>query len=284
MSAWRALALLLATALAAPALAQDKVKVPSLDRIDGAAVQLVGHWFEVAGGAGSRRPAVLLLHGCGGAYDRKGELSSRMRDYAALLNAQGWHALVLDSLTTRGVAELCTRQIGARPITQQHRRLDALGALVWLAQRADVDAARLSMVGWSHGGSAVLAATNERQQDVARLPVRPRAAVAFYPGCSAELKRGHRPVSPVLVLVGESDDWTAAAPCTELAAQSGGEMRTVVYADAFHGFDGSAPPRLRRDVPGGVNPGQGVTVGGNPAAREASRREMLEFLRARLAP
>ena len=284
MSAWRALALLLATALAAPVQAQGKVEVPSLDRIDGVAVQLVGHWFEAAGAAGSRRPAVLLLHGCGGAYDGKGALSSRMRDYAALLNAEGWHALVLDSLSTRGVAELCTQQIAARPITQQHRRLDALGALVWLAQRADVDAARLSMVGWSHGGSAVLAATNERQQDVARLPVRPRAAVAFYPGCSAELKRGHRPVSPLLVLVGERDDWTAAAPCTELAAQSGGEMRTVVYADAFHGFDGMAPPRLRRDVPGGLNPGQGVTVGGNPAARDASRREMLDFLRARLAP
>ena len=282
MSAWRALALLMVAAIAAPA--QGKVEVPSLDRIDGVAVQLVGHWFEAAGGGGGRRPAVLLLHGCGGAYDAKGALASRMRDYAALLNAEGWHVLVLDSLTTRGVAELCTRPIGARPVTQQHRRLDALGALTWLAQRADVDTTRLSLVGWSHGGSAVLAATNERQLDVARLAVRPRAAVAFYPGCSAELKRGHRPVSPLLVLVGERDDWTAAAPCTELAAQSGGATRTVVYADAFHGFDGTAPPRLRRDVPGGVNPGQGVTVGGNPAAREASRREMLDFLRARLAP
>lgn len=281
MSAWRALAMLLAAALAAPALAQVKVEVPSLDRRDGEIVQLVGHWFEAAGG---RRPAVLLLHGCGGAYDGKGVLSTRLRDYAAMFNAEGWHALVLDSLTPRGVAELCTRQLGTRPITQQHRRLDALGALAWLAQRGDVDAARLSMVGWSHGGSAVLAATNAQQRDVARLDARPRAAVAFYPGCSAELKRGHKPVSPILVLVGERDDWTAAAPCIDLAAQSGGEMRTVVYADAFHGFDGTAPPRVRRDVPGGVNPGQGVTVGGNPVAREASRREMLAFLRTRLAP
>ena len=85
-------------------------------------------------------------------------------------------------------------------------------------------------------------------------------------------------------LVGERDDWTAAAPCVELAARSGGAMRTVVYPDAFHGFDGSAAPRMRRDVPNGVNPGQGVTVGANPAAREASQREMLTFLRERLAP
>ena len=284
MTAWRALAAagLLVAACTAPA--QTRVELPSLDRRDGAAVNLRGHWFAAAASEGAPRPAVLLLHGCGGAYDSKGRLTTRLRDYAAMLNAEGWHALVLDSLTPRGVNELCTRQLGSRPITQQHRRLDALGALAWLAQHPGVDVARLSIVGWSHGGSAVLAATNEHQRDVAQAAVRPRAAVAFYPGCTAELGRGYKPVSPVLVLVGERDDWTAAAPCVDLAARSGGAMRTVVYADAFHGFDGTAAPRLRRDVPGGVNPRQGVTVGGNPAARDASQREMLGFLRERLAP
>ena len=284
MTAWRALvaAGLLVAACTAPA--QTRVELPSLDRHDGVAVNLLGHWFAAAASEGARRPAVLLLHGCGGAYDGKGRLSTRLRDYAALLNAQGWHALVLDSLTPRGVNELCTQGNAVRPITQQHRRLDALGALAWLAERPDVDAARLAALGWSHGGSAVLAATNERQPDVAQSTARVRGAVAFYPGCSAELKRGHQPVAPMLVLAGERDDWTAAAPCVELAARSQGLMRTVIYPGAFHGFDGTAAPRLRRDVPGGVNPGQGVTVGANPAAREASQREMLSFLRERLAP
>lgn len=284
MTAWRALAAagLLVAACTAPA--QTRVELPSLDRRDGAAVNLRGHWFAAAASEGAPRPAVLLLHGCGGAYDSKGALTSRLREYAAIFNAEGWHALVLDSLTPRGVNELCTQVNAVRPITQQHRRLDALGALAWLAERPDVDAARLAILGWSHGGSAVLAATNERQRDVAQSTARVRGAVAFYPGCSAELKRGHKPAAPVLVLVGERDDWTAAAPCVELASRSQGLMRTVVYPDAFHGFDGTAAPRLRRDVPGGVNPGQGVTVGGNPAARDASQREMLGFLRERLAP
>jgi dienelactone hydrolase len=270
----------LATVLGANA--QTRVEPLSLDRHQGAPLALVGHWFA-APGEGSR-PAVLLLHGCGGAYDGPGALSTRLRDYAAMMNAEGWHALVLDSLTPRGERELCTQRVGSRQVTQRQRRLDALGALDWLAQRPEVDAARLALVGWSNGGSTVLAATNRLQADVAQAPNRARAAVAFYPGCATELARGHASTVPMLLLVGERDDWTEAAPCVELAARSAGQVRTVVYPDAFHGFDGTAPLRLRREVPNGAKPGQGVTVGGNPAAREASQRELRAFLGERLAP
>jgi dienelactone hydrolase len=267
--------------LASAALAQERVAVPSLDRTAGATVVLSADWFA-APGAGAR-PAIVLLHGCGGAFDARGRLSARMREYAALFNAEGWHALVLDSLTARGERELCTQKIGTRRITQAQRRLDALGALQWLAARGEVDAARLSLVGWSNGGSTVLAATNHRQRDVAAAKVTPRVAVAFYPGCDAELARGHDTTAPLLLLVGASDDWTPAAPCIALAERGGTAVRSVVYPGAFHGFDGTAPLRVRREVPGGVNPGQGVTVGGSAVAREASQREMLLHLQAHLA-
>ena len=39
-----------------------------------------------------------------------------------------------------------------------------------------------------------------------------------------------------------------------------------------------APVRLRKDVPNGVNPGQGVHVGGNAAAWRASRDRVVRFL------
>ncbi len=268
--------------LASAAPAQERVDVPSLERRGGAAVMLSADWFTAQGGGA--RPAIVMLHGCGGAYDARGRLSARMREYAAMFKAEGWHALVLDSLTPRGERELCTQKIGTRRVTQAERRLDALGALQWLAARGDVDAKRLALVGWSNGGSTVLAATNRRQRDVAAAGVSPRAAVAFYPGCDAELARGHEATAPLLLLVGQSDDWTPAAPCVTLAERGGAAVRGVVYPGAFHGFDGAAPLRVRRDVSGGVNPGQGVTVGGNAAAREASQREMLAHLRAQFAP
>jgi dienelactone hydrolase len=277
----RALAALCAAFVSAVASAQTIVEVPSLELQDGQAVRLPSHRFDPAGVAGPR-PAVILLHGCGGPLDGKGRLGARMVEYARLLNAEGWIALVPDSLTPRGEKELCTQRTGERRTTQANRRLDALGALQWLAAQPGVDGERLALVGWSNGGSTVLAATNRLHKDVARAPVKPRAAVAFYPGCEAERARRYAATAPTLMLVGEADDWTPAAPCVELAAGPASGLKLVAYPGAYHGFDGMAPLRVRKDVPNGVQPGRGVTVGGDPAAREAARAEMLAFLREQL--
>jgi dienelactone hydrolase len=264
--------------------AQQRVSVPSLDAPQGAPVQLPSVWYAVPGKA----PAWVLLHGCGGPYSGGSggeQLSSRMRDYAALLNAQGMHALVLDSLTPRGERELCTQRVGQRKVTQTQRRRDALGALQWLAGRSDVDPQRLGLMGWSNGGSTVLAATNLEHPEVAAAAVRASHAVVFYPGCDDEARRGYRPEAPLLMLLGDADDWTPVAPCKALAAsvKAAPPPQVHSYAGAFHGFDGNAPVRLRSDVPGGAHPGHGVHVGGDPTAREASRAELLRFLQAMAA-
>lgn len=259
-----------------------RVAVPSLERHDARPLALDGFWFTAPGEG--RRPAIVLLHGCGGPYDRQGRLASRMRSYADLLNAQGWHVLVLDSLTARGESELCTQRIGTRAVTLANRRLDALGALAWLAQRDEVDAGRLALLGWSNGGSTVLSASNLTHGDVAAALPRPRALVAFYPGCEAELKRGYRPSAPLQLLVGLADDWTPAAPCEALAERATAPSSIAIerYEGAYHGFDAAGPVTLRKDVPNGVHPGQGVHVGGNAAAAQASRVRMLAFLHEQL--
>lgn len=263
-------ALLLAAGSAA---AQVPVQVSSLDK----PVQLPAFWFAVA--TTPPAPAIVLLHGCGGPYGRAGQLSQRMRDYAAHLNALGVQVLVTDSLTPRGETELCTQRNGSRQVTQQQRRRDALGALQWLAAQPGVDARRLGLLGWSNGGSTVLASSNRRHAEVAAAPVLPSLAVAFYPGCEAEAQRGFDSVAPLLLLLGAEDDWTPAAPCQALAATIGAALaQTEVYAGAHHGFDGTAPVRLRRDVPNGAHPGQGVHVGGNAAARAASLARLDRFL------
>ena len=283
MQAW--IAACLCVLLAGATQAQQLVAVPSLERSVGDSLLLKAHWFA-AGDASTAAPApaIVLLHGCGGAYGRNAEVSARFQDYVGRFNAEGWHVLVLDSFTARGRREICTEKIGKRSITMANRRLDALGALQWLAARSDVNADRLALVGWSNGGSTVLAATNRRHAEVAAAPPLTHAAVAFYPGCEAELQRGYEPSAPLLMLVGEADDWTAAAPCVQLAARSAEPRPAIeVYPGAYHGFDSAAPLRHRGDVPGGVKPGQGVTVGGNPQAWLRSREALLAFLRPRLA-
>ena len=280
MRGWLRVAIgIAAVAMLVSAEAQEHVSFPSLDGEASAPIVLTAFWFAAAS---SPAPAVALFHGCGGIYDRGRELSKRMRDYAALFNRAGYHVLVVDSLTPRYETELCTQRVGKRRVTQANRRLDALGAVAYLADRSDVDAKKIGIVGWSNGGSTVLAATNLRHPDVAAALAKPAFAIAFYPGCEADLKRGYEPVAQLLMLVGQADDWTPAAPCRALARASADPKPEIdVFPGAYHDFDGDAPLRVRKDVPNGVNPGQGVHVGGNAAARRASRARLLKFLAER---
>lgn len=213
---------------------------------------------------------VIALHGCGGLYAtsgvRAGQLNARHQAMADLLVLQGYTAVFPDSLTPRGETELCTQKIGARRIDQTQRRADALAALAWVAAQPWADPARIALLGWSHGGSAVLSASDATRADVQGAAVRPAVAVAFYPGCSAALRAGYRPSAPLVLMLGEKDDWTPPGPCIELGKAVGAEVN--IYADSYHDFDNpTGQVRLRSDVPNGLKPGQGVHVGPNPAAR-----------------
>lgn len=275
-----ALFLALCLALARSAGAEERVSFPSLDGAANAPVVLTALWFPAANASAiAPAPTVALFHGCGGAFDRRGQLSRRMREYAALFNRAGYSALIVDSLGPRYEVELCTQRAGSRRVTQSNRRLDALGAVAYLAERIDVDPRRIGLVGWSNGGSTVLSATNLRHRDVAAAPVQPAFAVAFYPGCEAELRRGYEAAAPLLMLVGLADDWTAPGPCRALAREAKGVPPQIEgYAGAYHGFDSDQPVRLRKDVPNGVHPGQGVHVGGNAAAWQASQARLWKFI------
>jgi dienelactone hydrolase len=279
ISVLRSMFLACATAVSAAWGAPLRVDIPAPAAESAVAHALPAYWFGVEGDV--PRPALVLLHGCGGALDRRGGVSAHLVRYADWANARGWHALVVDSLSGRGERELCTQPMGTRAVTQRERRLDTLAALQWLAARPQVDAGRIALAGWSHGGSAVLAAGNLRAGPVRQAAVRPRALVAFYPGCSAEQRRGYVGSAPLLVLMGEADDWTPPEPCRALARDAEG-VELVLYPGAFHAFDGVSPLRVRRDVPNGVRPGEGVHVGADPVAREAALAALEDFLQRHL--
>lgn len=284
----------------APRIVPERVTFDSLDRDsrNGEPVRITGLLFLPTGDATSRRPAVLALHGCGGMYSalasRRDELSPRHRTMAELLVREGYVVLFADSFRPRGREEICTVENRVRTITQANRRLDAQGALAYLQSRADVLPERIAVLGWSHGGSAVLATLDARQSAVTAWqrrepPTYFRAGVAFYPGCRDALhaRHGYALAAPVTLYVGEADDWTAPGPCIDLVRKlaAAGEPATITaYPGAHHGFDGpSGQKRLRLDVPNGVHPGRGVTVEVNPAARDDAYARLRAFLRAQLA-
>lgn len=250
------------------------VTVPSLD---GTALTA---WLFPA--KAEHRGTVIALHGCGGLYAttgaRAGLLNERHNAMAHVLVDEGYAVLFPDSLTARGEKELCTQKIGTRRIDQTQRRADALGALAWVGRQPWVKPGQVALLGWSHGGSAVLAATDAQRSDVMTTHPKPAVAVAFYPGCSAALKAGYQAHTRLVILIGEKDDWTPPGPCVALGQASGADVH--VYADSYHGFDDpQGTVRVRADVPNGVNPGQGVTVGPNPVAREAAYGRLRVVLR-----
>ncbi len=232
--------------------------------------------------AGAAKGTVVALHGCGGLFaaqgTRKGELNARHQGMADFLVAEGYAVVFPDSLTPRGEKELCTQRMGQRAVGQVHRRADALAAVAWAAAQPWTPGQRVALLGWSHGGSAVLGSTDARRADVTAQAVRPAVAVAFYPGCSAALQAGYRPSTRLVLMLGEKDDWTAPGPCVELGRAAKAEVN--LYAGSYHDFDNPVGKvRLRHDVPNGVNPGQGVHVGANPQARAQSYGRLLQLLR-----
>ena len=110
-----------------------------------------------------------------------------------------------------------------------------------------------------------------------------KRAVAFYPACRVQSESPSFSARlPLLILMGDADDWTPAAPCGYLAkaAQARGEqVGIVLYPGAHHDFD---HPRLevkeRENIAYSASGTGKVTVGTNMAAREDALKRVNSFL------
>jgi len=221
-----------------------------------------------------RGPAVLGLHGCSGFRFRNGQVFPLYRAWAAEFTGRGQAVLLPDSFASRGAGEQCTvRDSVIRP--GRERRQDAISAATWLAAQPFAQPGGVLAMGWSHGGSTVLA-TAALPEDAPIL-----GYVALYPGCAFYNRfAGWRSTRPMLLLIGEADDWTPAAPCAELAGRNPGIVTYHSYPGAVHSFD--AP-----DMPLAERSGLARTVNNNGRARvgtdHPARRDALDRVRAFVA-
>lgn len=220
--------------------------------------------------------AVVVLHGCGGVREN----SYR---WAEELVRLGVAALVADHFTPRGIDAICERR-GGRIVEQRERRRDTYGALVYLSQRPEIDPARIAVMGFSNGGLATINALVPGLAD----PPRPRfaAGIALYPDCSGYI--GLKLSAPLLILIGEKDDWTPASVCKRLIERlpEGSAAATMeVYAGAEHAFDDETQKWMY--LPAAVNPHVrsqfGATVGYDRAAHRAAIGHVRQFVEQHLA-
>ncbi len=248
------LLLILATLAHSSAAHAERVRIPGPDGI-----VLKANLVRPAGPPVA--PAIVALHGCGGPFP------SRDRQWAELLTAAGHIVLFPDSFGSRGLRSQCRTEQDQREATSGGlRRRDALASAAWLAAQPGTPPGGIVLLGWSDGGSTVLAA-GRAASDVP--PGLLRGLIAFYPGCNgATHTTGWQPAAPLTILIGELDDWTPAEPCRELATKVGAPLLTLItYPGSYHDFDRQVPVKIRTGIPSGHGSDGEVHAGGNPAAR-----------------
>jgi dienelactone hydrolase len=260
-----------------PALAQERIEIPN-----GTEKPLIGVAYRPAG-AGPF-PVVVALHGCGGLTGSNGTVSLRHADWGKRLAERGYLVVFPDSYASRGLGSQClVKDRTVRP--GKERVADLQATRQWLLQRSDVVKDRISLLGWSNGGSSVLWAVAADKKPKDNGPDF-RSAVAFYPGCrllaqAADRKDWENRI-PLLILIGDKDDWTPAAPCQQLAAATvaaGRRTAVVTYPDAVHEFDHPNRETIRRKgLAFTANDTGEAMVGTNPEARADALNRVPDFL------
>ena len=177
-----------------------------------------------------------------------------------------------------------------------NRVSDAYAALAHLRKLPFVDGRHVGLMGGSHGGTTTLASMLAPSSDSDDLAAERRngfaAAVALYPGCRPSHRSWQAPVyrtvSPLLILIGDKDDWTPAEPCAKLAADAqaaGNPVEIKVYPGAHHSFDSNRPVRyIASRINGNAPGGRGATTGGDPGAWADSIQQVAAFFEQHLAP
>ena len=207
-------------------------------------------------------PAVVVLHGCNG-------VTPHYRNWARHLAGWGYVALLVDSFRPRNVTTVCNHGMMVPPQLQAE---DAFNAADYLRSRADVRAERIAVIGFSHGGWAVLKAVLAGLRPALTRPF--VAAIAFYPGCDPP---GSALETDTLILIGEADEWTPVERCIrwrDLVQPNGHIVQLKSYPGALHGFDTALMPHAFA----------GHLVGRDPAAAADAVVETRAFLGAHLMP
>jgi dienelactone hydrolase len=168
-------------------------------------------------------PAVVLLHGRSGIFPVYHLLAQTLAD-------QGYVALVLDYYAeTGGIEGGDEARRSALWPTWEHTVQQSVR---YLQERADVDAKRIGVIGWSQGATLALSTVG--------ITPAIKAVVAYYGRAPASLEQYAHTFPPVLILHGDADPWIPvqhAHTIHDTLTKHGRTAAIHLYPGAVHGFD-----------------------------------------------
>jgi dienelactone hydrolase len=209
-------------------------------------------------------PVVILLHPCGGLDE---VVLTTLQAHSLELLSNGFATLILDSYGSRNLTggKMCSNRLYESDIRYGLRRDDAFNAMVALQRHVNISKENIFLLGLSDGGSAAVLSAEGGLVDHFR------AISSYYPDCRKLLGGvGYVYKSPIIVFVGEKDDWTPPAECIRSKSPgvvTGAEFEVISYPNAYHGFD---QPRPMRKV-------LGYTMAYDREATVDSRKRYIEF-------
>ena len=174
-----------------------------------------------------KHPAVILVHGCEG-FDQ------RHKKWARHLNDLGY---ITFRIQRHGITTpYCEKPIAQINTFTASQVMDAYAAMDYLRTQDFIDVNNINIMSWESWGAIGAAATFGIGQVYLN---QFNTAIAMYPDCTATYNGEFN--SPLLIMVGDSDEWAQANDCTSIQTMASksktSPVEVKVYDNTYHGFD-----------------------------------------------
>ena len=157
-------------------------------------------------------------------------------EYMEMYQLDGFATFELNSFKSRDI----TSTVGSQDeVTIAAIILDAYRALEKLAEHPNIDKEKVSITGWSLGGGVSLFSGWMPVKNAITTSVSFASHLAFYPPCFINPENLAFTQAPIHILIGEKDNWTPAAPCSNLIKKLEGKANIALttYPESHHSFD-----------------------------------------------
>ena len=177
-----------------------------------------------------RIPAMVLVHGSGGR-------AATNPAWKSMFQELGIATFEIDSFEGRGIGSTVGDQSRVRATMMVS---DAFNALELLATHPNIDPERIGIMGWSKGGLvSIFTAWEPRRRSEIEGDLKFALHLPVYPAC-VQFDGFEMTGKPMLVLLGEKDNWVPNESCFKMAdgiRATGDAVDIEVYEGAHHSFD-----------------------------------------------